>query len=189
MKKLSVFFPGIGYTVDKPLLYYSRKIASKYDYEIKLLPYGGFPEKVKGDRGRMVKSFEIALEQAREMLRETDLAAYDEILFVGKSIGTIVAAKLAAESRVPERIRMVLYTPLPDTFSFPVKEAIVFTGDADPWVGEKENRIPEMCEGLQIPCELIPKANHSLETEDPLEDIRNLKKIMKATERFIAGEA
>ena len=42
-KKLAVFFPGIGYTTDKPLLYYSRKIASEQEYEIKLLPYKGFP--------------------------------------------------------------------------------------------------------------------------------------------------
>ena len=26
-KKLAVVFPGIGYTVDKPLLYYSAKMA------------------------------------------------------------------------------------------------------------------------------------------------------------------
>ena len=33
MKKLAVFFPGIGYTADKPLLYYSRKLAAELDYE------------------------------------------------------------------------------------------------------------------------------------------------------------
>ena len=39
MKKLAVYFPGIGYTVDKPLMHYSRRLAadagknilSKYD--------------------------------------------------------------------------------------------------------------------------------------------------------------
>lgn len=66
MKKLAVFFPGIGYTVDKPLLSDSRKIVEALGYEIKLLPYQGFPEKVKGDRARMVESFRIALEQTEE---------------------------------------------------------------------------------------------------------------------------
>ena len=55
MSKLAVFFPGVGYTVDKPLLHYSRRIAADAGYEIKLLPYTGFPDKVKnffgiGDR-------------------------------------------------------------------------------------------------------------------------------------------
>ena len=95
MKKLAVFFPGIGYTVDKPLLYYSRKIAAEQGYEIKLLPYQGFPSKIMGDRGRMEESFRIALEQTQQMLSEMDLSQYEKLLFVGKSIGTIVAAKVA----------------------------------------------------------------------------------------------
>ena len=31
--KLAVFFPGIGYHCDKPLLYYSRKLAQECGYE------------------------------------------------------------------------------------------------------------------------------------------------------------
>ena len=33
MSKLAVIFPGIGYTVDKPLLHYSRRIAADLGYE------------------------------------------------------------------------------------------------------------------------------------------------------------
>ena len=36
MPKLAVIFPGIGYTAYKPLLYYSRRIAANFGYEIKL---------------------------------------------------------------------------------------------------------------------------------------------------------
>ena len=34
MKKLAVFFPGIGYTVDKPLMHYSRRLAANAGFEI-----------------------------------------------------------------------------------------------------------------------------------------------------------
>lgn len=34
-KKIAVPFPGIGYTCDKPLLYYSGKLAEKYGYQVK----------------------------------------------------------------------------------------------------------------------------------------------------------
>lgn len=30
-KKIAVLFPGIGYHTDKPLLYYSKKLARKRD--------------------------------------------------------------------------------------------------------------------------------------------------------------
>ena len=155
MSKLAVVFPGIGYTVDKPLLYYSRRLAADAGYEIKLLPYAGFPKKVKGDTGRMAESYRIALEQSKEMLSDTDFSMYEEILFIGKSIGTIAAAQLASESPVSSRIRLVLYTPLKETFSFPFGEALVFTGSADPWVRFPMQIIPwrpGMCSGISGTC-------------------------------------
>lgn len=32
--KLAVVFPGIGYHVDKPLLFYSKKIAASHGFEV-----------------------------------------------------------------------------------------------------------------------------------------------------------
>ena len=183
MKKFAVFFPGIGYTVDKPLMHYSRKLAADAGFEVLLLPYSGFPHKVKGDREKMEKSCQIALSQAGEMLSGTDLSAYDSVLFAGKSIGTIVAAEIAAHSPVSDRIHFLLYTPLEDTFSFPLGDALAFTGGSDPWV--KEGAIPALCRAKEIPCHIIPLANHSLETGNVQADIDNLKKIMKKTEKFI----
>ena len=184
MKRLAVFFPGIGYTVDKPLMHYSRRLAVKHGFEIRLLPYSGFPKKVKGDRAKMQESYKIALKQAKEMLSDIDFEDYDDILFVGKSIGTIVAAKIASKSSVRDRIRFIFYTPLEETFSFPVQNAIVFTGSGDPWVDE--GRIPALCNESGIPCSVIPDANHSLETADPVQDILTLQKIMFETEQYMA---
>jgi phosphoglycolate phosphatase len=185
MKKLAVLFPGIGYTNDKPLMYYSRRIAGEHDYEILPIAYSGFPKKVKGDRKRMEESFSIALTQAEQRLAEVDLCSYDDVLFIGKSIGTIVAAKIASESPAKEKIRLVLYTPLPDTFSFPFGKAIAFTGTDDPWVGKEKNPVYGICEEKGIPCTLISYANHSLESHDSFQDMKELYRIMRETERFI----
>ena len=182
-RKLAVFFPGIGYTVDKPLLYYSRKIAASAGYDIKLLPYTGFPDKVRGDKERMRESCQIALKQAEEMLVDVDFDDYDELLFVGKSVGTIVAAEIA--SRIRKSVRFVLYTPVEETFGFPISDAIVFTGGNDPWVGKEKSRISELCREKGIPCTVLPSANHSLETGDPQADVASLQMIMKKTDEFI----
>lgn len=183
MSKLSVFFPGIGYTVDRPLLHFSRRLAAELGYEIKLLPYSGFPQQVRGDRSKMEECFRIARPQAREMLADTDLTAYEDVLFVGKSVGTIVAAQIASQSAA--QIRLVLYTPLPDTFSFPLSKAVAFTGDNDPWVGGKESRIPILCAERNIPCLVVPNANHSLETDDVQTDLEILRTVMERTRAFI----
>ena len=185
MRKIAVFFPGIGYTVDKPLMYYSRKLAEAAGYEIRLLPYGGFPDKVRGDRAKMEQSYETALAQAERMISDLDFEQYEEILFVGKSVGTIVAAAVASRSKEAERIRLALYTPLEETFSFPFEKAVVFTGSADPWVGKEKSRIPGLCQKRGIPCWVCPDGNHSLETGDVKKDLENMQSIMEKTELFI----
>ncbi len=183
--KLAVFFPGIGYTADKPLLHYSRKLALEKGYEILIISYSGFPEKIQGDREKMTESFNIALTQAEETLSVVDLTRYEDILFIGKSIGTIVAAKIASESSAKERIRFILYTPLDDTFIFPLEEAIAFTGSDDPWVGKEKSRIADICNEKNIPCHIIKGGNHSLESGDALKDIENLRFVMEETAGFI----
>lgn len=185
MAKLAVFFPGIGYTVDKPLMYYARKLADAYGYEIKLLSYRGFPDHVKGDQDKMVKSYQLALSQSVDMLAYVNFDHYDEILFVAKSVGTIVAATLAYTSAFRDKIRLILFTPLEQTFEFDFKDAIVFTGLKDPWVGGTESRIAQLCEERKIPCETFEEANHSLETGDLEVDLEYMKRIMKRTEAFI----
>ena len=74
MKRLAIVFPGIGYTAEKPLLHYSRRIAERFGYETEIVPYSGFPKKVKGDKEKMLRSCEIALTQAKEFLAEVCLA-------------------------------------------------------------------------------------------------------------------
>ena len=42
--KAAVFFPGIGYHCDKPLLYYSRKLAQECGYEETIALSYTYPE-------------------------------------------------------------------------------------------------------------------------------------------------
>ena len=171
MRKLAVVFPGIGYTVDKPLLYFSRKIAAENGYEIKLLPYTGFPAKILGDREKMTESYRIALSQSREMLSDVDFTAYDEFLFIGKSIGTAVAAQIAAE--IPRPVRLLLYTPLEAIYAYLNKErsiAGVACGTDDKHIEIKALRAA--CKKLSLPLVEIKNTGHRLEGgSDVIKDI------------------
>lgn len=185
MAKLAVFFPGIGYTVDKPLLYYSRRIAADRGYEIRLLSYGGFPQNVLGDSDKMTECYRIALAQARDMLADVDWNAYEDILFVGKSVGTSIAAWLASQGPARDRARMVLLTPLEETFTLRTDRAIVFTGTNDPWVGGADSRIPDICAKRGLPCMVIRDGNHSLETGDVETDLQNLQVVIREIRQFL----
>lgn len=182
--KIAVLFPGIGYTCDKPLLYYAGKLAAKYDYRVMPVAYGNFPSGVKGNREKMEQSFYSALHQAEEMLKDVRWEDYEDILFISKSVGTIVAACYKKQHQI--KARSISFTPLEDTFSFASGEGIMFYGTADPWV--KDGRvICEGCEKIGQRLYITENANHSLETGDVAVDLANLAKIMGQAEEYIKG--
>ena len=70
-EKIIVLFPGIGYHSDKPLLYFSKRIARSLGYEIVELKYE-FPYKAReimNDKARM-KELAFKLNKAYEYVTE-----------------------------------------------------------------------------------------------------------------------
>ena len=119
--KLAVVFPGIGYTADKPLLYYTSRLASKHGYKIRTVSYGTLPENVKGDPEKMKQAFDLALEQTERSLGSIDWNSYGSILFISKSIGTVISSAYA--SRHDLTVKSILFTPLAETFPSHLPEA------------------------------------------------------------------
>lgn len=179
--KLAVIFPGIGYHTDKPLLYYSKKIASAYGYEIVEVPYKKFPKNVRGDKEKMIEAFQTALEQTEEILREIDFNRYEKLLFISKSIGTIVASVYADKHQL--KTNHIFYTPVGEFFQVPGQSGIVFHGTGDPWV--TTDTVRTGCEAYGLPLYVTKEANHSLETGRVARDIENLRIIMEQTENYI----
>lgn len=180
-KKLAVVFPGVGYHADKPLLYYSRKLAVQYGYEVICAEYGQLPSGIKGDAKKMYGAFEQALAHVEEQLSGTDFAACGRVLFLSKSIGTAVAAAYDAKCRIGAG--HVYYTPVEASFQAIGTEGIVFHGTADDWADTKA--IQRECEKRGLPLFLTEGANHSMETGDALKDLEILHTIMEETERYI----
>lgn len=181
--KLAVIFPGIGYHADKPLLYYSTKLAKACGYEIRQVAYGGFPDKVRGSKEKMQQSFELALQQTRELLQDIQFEKYEKLLFISKSVGTAVSGAYAIEKKIdPDNI---FYTPVEETFQFLSGKGIVFHGTADPWA--RTSVVKENCERLGLPLYLTENANHSLETGDVEADLKNMQRIMEQTKAYISA--
>ena len=180
-KKAAVLFPGIGYTCEKPLLYYAGKIAAGLGYEIISVPYGNFEKNIRGDKEKMEQTFYNALGQAEELLKDIPWEAYDDILFISKSVGTIVSSAYAKKRGIS--VRNILLTPLEQTFLFAKGDCIAFHGTADPWAGTES--IAAACGKSDIPLYLTEGANHSLETGDVQTDLENMKQIMAQIAAFI----
>ena len=184
MKRIACLFPGIGYTCDKPLLYYSWKLLKGMGWEVVPVPYTGFPPGVKGNPEKMRQAAEMALEQAEEILREIDWSGYSDILLIGKSVGTEAGAAYARRHQL--RCRQIHFTPLESTFLLTSTRAIAFHGTADPWAETKA--IEEHCRRMGIPLYETEKANHSLETGNIDFDIENLRNTMKIVRTYAEKE-
>lgn len=182
MSKIAVLFPGIGYNNNKPLLHYAAQIARKCGFEVTELNYSGFPSDVRGNKEKMKECFDIAYKQTEETLGSIDFDSYEDVLFIGKSVGTAVACSYAAAKDI--NARMVLYTPVEQTFKHDIKNAIVFHGNSDPWA--ETQKIKDLCAQKGLKVYITPDANHSLETGDIKTDVKNLSVIMKKSEEYIS---
>ena len=180
-KMLAVVFSGIGYHGDKPLLYYSSRLARKYGYEIKCAEYGPLPSGVKGDAKKMYNAYELALESVSRQFREVDFSSYRRVLFLSKSMGTAVAATFDAKNNIGAG--HVFYTPVEASFRDMGSRGIVFHGTADDWA--ETDAIRRECEKRGLPLFLTKNANHSMETGDVLRDLEIMREIMQETEGYI----
>lgn len=183
--KLAVIFPGIGYHTDKPLLYYGKKLAKEYGFEIVEVTYGPFDSNVKGSPEKMKEAFLKALSQTEDYLKRIDFSKYSDILFISKSVGTAVASVFAKNHRL--MTYNVYYTPVAGSFDFIGTEGIVFTGTKDPWV--ETDAVKQGCTEHDLPLYITEDGNHSLETGDVLKDVANLSVIMTHTRDYIESIA
>ena len=158
-KKLCVLFPGIGYHCDKPLLYYAEKLAGSMGYETKKLVFSELGSKEEAPRR--------ALALTGKQLEKVDFSAYSRVVFIGKSLGTIVCLAYRESRKISADA--VLLTPLTFTFDFPAQGCTAFHGTADQWAATSD--IERLCGENDVPLYTYPGANHSLETGRTLDDI------------------
>lgn len=184
MKQLAVICPGIGYHKDKPLLYYAAKLAQTRGYDLMQIVYHEMPENICGNQEMMQNAAALACQQTEAQLQTVDWSAYDKTLLIGKSIGTIAAARYAAVHSLPAK--QIWYTPLNATFLSPPASAgtcIAFLGTADPWSDRMQ--MEQSAAKQNIPLYLYPDCNHSLECDNVFRNLGYLREIMQITSDFI----
>ena len=181
MKKICVLFPGVGYTTSKPLLYYTGKLAKSAGYEVRCVSYKDLPKNIGSDKEKMRLAYETALEQTREQLKGIDWLSYGKILFVGKSIGTAIAASFGKDVY---GVKYIYLTPLAETFEVARNSSgIAFHGTGDPWADT--NMIKEACRERDIPLYTFDDANHSLETDDVMKNLSIVKEVLELEQKFM----
>ena len=168
-KRLAVIFPGIGYHCDKPILYYSRKLAKEQEYkEIISLEYSYTEKNIRGNEKRMKEVFDVLYQQAEKLLETIDFSKYENVLFISKSVGTVISSAYAQKHNI--RCKQILYT-------------IAFLGTSDLW--SNTANVKMLSNEQNVPIYMYKKADHSLETGDIIKDIEILEDVMKRTKKYL----
>ena len=185
MSKLAVVFPGMGYTTERALLYYAGKVAEKCGYKRVSLNFSeiGWSKEDLSDHKKIMEMLSKCVKLVERDLSAYDLSQFDDILFISKSVGTVVAAAFAKRKRI--KVKHIFFTPLKAIDKFIEENSgIVFYGNRDPISGVAS--IKDVCDRLHLEGHLIKGGNHSLETDDIETDLDNLKQIILKVEDYLA---
>ncbi|MDO4169112.1 MAG: hypothetical protein Q4D45_04345 [Lachnospiraceae bacterium] len=184
MKKLAVIFPGVGYTCTKPLLYYTASVARDAGYRVLQLDYGDDIHTFKGRKeAELIPVIELAKTRVLEnQLKNIDWSHYEKIVFISKSIGTVIACDV--EKYLGLKVKQFLITPIPATMPYLGKvNGLFFSGTADPYISSKKvakavKRYPKKVGGIFEGC------NHSLEHPGhTVENLKNVKAVVKTIKK------
>lgn len=154
--KAVVLFPGIRYSCDTPLLYFAGTAFRDRGYQVFPLSYGDTLESADA----LEKAAALAGALVLEQLRAMPLQDCEDVVFVSKSIGTVLAGWTASQLDIP--VRHIYLTPLAQTLPYinSVTDRVVGAG-ADPFLDAAVLTAAQ--EKQQFPLLMIPDVGHRLE--------------------------
>ena len=182
--KLAILLPGINYSTDRPLMDYSKRLVMEMNYDVLAIDYG-----FQIARKCFNKDTEIniiiheSIEVLREALKDIN-KKYEEILIIGKSIGTIVQIHMQKEFNKGINIRNIYLTPIEKTFELGINKSLVITGTNDTWISKES--ISKIHNINDVKLVVIEGANHSLNINgDILKSIDVIKSVIKVEKEYI----
>jgi len=164
-KKIVVSFPG-GRGAEIPLLYFGAKHYEDMGYEKVFI---NNPSLVDLDSDDLL---EVLLHNAEAVVESLNLNEYDEVVFIGKSIGTAVACKIKEKFQLAAKL--VLFTPIEETLQYIKSDnevLLVAVGTKD-W-GMDYQKLQELCDSENVLCYVENNVGHRMEVMNDLK--RNLE--------------
>lgn len=157
--KLAVIFPGRRYSTDRSLLYFPERMLQSRGFETVRLHYDI-------DRDvQEVEPLEVNIRNAASYaVNHTDKILwenYDEIVFLSKSIGTLVASNLKSFIGARAKsIHQIMLTPLEQTIPFIDKNDLIVIGDNDRFLPDAKTKLAHFPNVY-----IFPHFTHSLEAQ------------------------
>ena len=186
--KICFMLSGSGYNYDKPLFYYSNMMMLQNSIDVVHVHYSyddTFSKK------SMDEITEIMMEDVNPVILEVlSNVFYKDVIFLGKSIGTIPIANDLMKRAEFLNSTIILLTPLlnfEDIFNsirLSPHHGLLVLGDQDTHFNP--SFLPKL-NSTNLNIEIIPNANHSLDIEasNTMDSVVALSKVMQRIQEVI----
>ncbi len=188
--KIALFFPGIGYTCQMPVLYYATTVLLKKGYDVLWVEYDYMNERFDScsDKEKVTwLNFDADAAYGAAISKE---GKYKNVLLVGKSLGTFALLHLNKSKKINKTI---WFTPLLKTASAVKVELfndLIDVCRGGLFVIGKEDRHYDVTrigalQNAGANFISIKRAGHNLEVEDdPYKSLEILAQLAKETEAY-----
>lgn len=188
-QQLSVIFPGWGYTVEMPVLYYLMRIMLERGADVLLVKYA-YNQNAR---------FSTLTEEERERWLHDDVTAavavgigqrvYSRVTLIGKSLGTLAMGHLVSSYPNLPNPECLWLTPLLtndrlyDQILHCHCKSLFVIGTADPFY--RQERLEAVVRATDGQAVVIPQANHGLELAESISgSVEILKTIITEVTQF-----
>jgi pimeloyl-ACP methyl ester carboxylesterase len=184
-RRLALILPGARYTPAHPLLYHTSAALLAQGFSVAAAWWKESPGQA-GMGG--VEALRARLGHDVEEIIFTAGRDAEELLLVGKSLGTVAMAEVAARGAHPDA-RGIWLTPLlgepsvADAIGRAGPRALVVLGSADPARAETALELARSAGARVVE---IAGADHGLELADPIASIEALREAVEAVVEFTA---
>ena len=174
-KKIVILFPGANYSTECPLLYYAGFKFEVRGYEKLSISYDNLHKQDKPFEELIIEVGNVVLSQ----LLNFDLTKYDDIVFVSKSVGTIIDGW--TDEKMSNKVRHIYLTPLKETLPYIKRKnniIAVIAGKEDRYLDAEI--LKNHCTEDNINLTQIDGAGHSLEVWGDMDrNLQILKEVVK----------
>ena len=121
-EKLALIYPGLRYSPDKPLLYYTTELLLSRGYDVLQL-WSNYGTAEYDQLSKAEKTIQIIADGQELLSSGRQAGSYAKLLLCGKSLGTLTMAFILNEDQDLSEVTTVWFTPL--IHLPPVSEAIL----------------------------------------------------------------
>lgn len=173
---LVIILPGGNYSCDKPLLHYLRKSSVDNNCDVLCIDYSDVYKELAFGKDMTNKIYSDTLKVLNKVLE----FSYKNIVFIGKSIGTIIIGRLRESLDDKYNMKSLYLTPIKPSKNYLNQfPGLAISGTMDKQFSEANKN--EVVESEMM----IVKANHALETRGTINTIKLHEEIIVKCESFL----